>query len=133
MNVIFFFFKFSFSSITFVHFIFFLFLGNIVSCTTPERVSFGHVQMIQNDSDSGIVFAKYSCYRGFSLKGYSLRKCESLGEWSGKAPYCGMFRKSAHNIELLCNKKRSLKIISMKVKLTLIRPLLLFLGVTSQI
>ena len=32
--------------------------------------------------------AKYSCDRGFELKGTQVRKCQSNGEWSGREPSC---------------------------------------------
>ena len=32
--------------------------------------------------------AKYSCDRGFELKGNQIRKCQSNGQWSGNEPRC---------------------------------------------
>ena len=32
--------------------------------------------------------AKYSCDRGFDLKGDQVRKCQSNGQWSGSEPIC---------------------------------------------
>ena len=63
----------------------------IISCT--EIVTCDKLRDPRNgDVDlTGITVgskARYSCNRGFDLKGDQIRKCQSNGQWSGIEPVC---------------------------------------------
>ena len=65
-----------------------LILAAIKRCPYPEHIDHGLV------SEGGlhvtnVQYARYSCDRGYALRGQSRRDCDLLtGEWEGPAPTC---------------------------------------------
>ena len=57
----------------------------IVECEYLETPDYGAVK--QTGTHVGAK-ATYSCYKGYRLVGYRVRKCQYNGQWSPKEPQC---------------------------------------------
>ena len=57
----------------------------VIDCGPLSAPSNGEVRVPSTTFGSN---ARYSCFTGFTLVGFSTRVCQLDGRWSGKAPVC---------------------------------------------
>ena len=71
-----------------------IYLALIIDCGNLRDPRNGDVDLTGTTVGSR---ATYSCDNGFVLQGNIIRKCQNIGEWSGKEPIC--IRKSLECME----------------------------------
>ena len=78
-------------------------LVTAIDCGHPGRITNGRVDVSRGTKLGAIV--RYSCKRGYKLKGRSTRKCKQTGRWNSRAPTCKsmLSRKRKYTIHTLAH------------------------------